>query len=139
LAAIRCARRIFPGEFGGVGVQRDLRRPVWFAPGAANKEEVLKFHPLSLIVNRWVVALLGSFKFSLELSISLILGLVTNVDQVASRVRISVIAFPVPLRDRHFIWSKLPLRGVGIDDSSKACRRKQGLGLLGTSTARSQG
>jgi hypothetical protein len=74
-----------------------------------------------LIVNRRVVALLGGFKFSFELSISLILGLLTNVDLVASRIRISVIAFPAPLRDRHFIQAKLPLREAGSDDGSKAC------------------
>ena len=90
-----------------------------------------------LIVNRRVVALLGGFKFSFELSISLILGLLTNVDLVASRIRISVIAFLVPLRDRHFIRAKLPLREAGRDDGSKAFLRKQGLCLLGTSTAHS--
>jgi hypothetical protein len=81
--------------------------------------------------------LLGGFKFSFELSISLILGLLTNVDLVASRIRISVIAFPAPLRDRHFIQAKLPLREAGSDDGFLKPAPKQGLCLLGTSTAHS--
>ena len=83
--------------------------------------------------------MLGDFKLFFELPISLILGLVTNVDLVAIRVRVDVIGFPIPLRDRHFIGLELLLLGVGNDDGSKACRRKQVLCLLGTSTAHSQG
>jgi hypothetical protein len=82
--------------------------------------------------------LLGDFKLFFELPISLILGLVTNVDLVASRVRVDVIGFPIPLRDRQFIGSELLLLGVGNDVGSKACRRKQALCLLGTSTAHSR-
>ena len=83
--------------------------------------------------------MLGGFKFFFELPISLILGLVTNVDLVARRIRVDVIGFPIPLRDRHFIGSDLLLVGVGNDDGAKACRRKQVLCLLGTSTAHSYG
>ena len=63
--------------------------------------------------------MLGDFKLFFELPISLILGLVTNVDPVASRVRVDVRGFPIPVRDRHFIGSELLLLGVGTDDGSK--------------------
>jgi hypothetical protein len=47
-----------------------------------------------LIEDRRIVALLGGFKFFFELPISLLLGLVTNVDLVASRVCVDIIGFP---------------------------------------------
>ena len=84
---------------------------------------------------------LGGFKTFLglliglaELLISLILGLVTNVDLVVSRVRVDVIGLPVPLRYGHSIWREglemfLPLRSVSRD-GSEACGGEQVLRVL---------
>ena len=59
----------------------------------------------------------------------LILGRVTNVDLVVSRVGVDVVVFPIPLHEYHFIcWERfemlLPLRSVS-DNGPKACSREQ--------------
>lgn len=79
--------------------------------------------------------MLGDFKLFFELPISLILGLIANVDLLASRVHVDVIGLPVPLSGCHFIRSELQLLIAGNDGGSKACRRKQVLGLLRTGAA----
>src|ERR1700730_7330752 len=94
-------------------------------------------HTNSRSIDRRIVALLGDFKLFFELPISLILRLVANVDLVASRVHVDVIGLPIPLRGCHFIGSELLLLIAGNDGGSKACRRKQVLGLLRTGATHS--
>jgi hypothetical protein len=88
-------------------------------------------------VDRRTVALLGNFKSFFELPISLILGLVANIDLVASRVHVDVIGLPTPLRGCHFIRSELLQLNAGNGGGSKASRRQQVLGLLRTGAAHS--
>ena len=89
-------------------------------------------------IDRRIVALLGGFKFFLELPIPFILRRVTDVDLVASRIRVEVVGFPILLRDCYFIGAELLLLDVGSDRGSKPCGRKQVLCLLRTSTAYGQ-
>jgi hypothetical protein len=88
-------------------------------------------------VDRRTIALLGYFKLFFELPISLIMGLVADIDQLASRIHIDVISLPIPRRCCHFIRSELLLLIAGNDGGSKARRRKQVLGLLRTGAAHS--
>jgi hypothetical protein len=93
--------------------------------------------PDSWSEDRRIGSLLGDVKFFFETPIFLILRLVTNIDLVANRIRVGVENFPIALSDRQFVRSECHLFGVG--NGSKACCRKQALGLLGTGTARGYG
>ena len=61
----------------------------------------------------------------------LILGRVTNVDLVVSRVGVDIVVFPIPLHEYYSSWRQglemlLPLRRVS-NNGSKACSREQTL------------
>ena len=83
--------------------------------------------------------ILGQITGQTELLILLILGGVTNVDLVVSRIGIDIVVFFVSLHEHYFIWWEgfemlLPLRSV-CDNGPKACRREQILCRLRMSVA----
>src|SRR5271165_3704730 len=86
--------------------------------------------------------ILGQITGQTELLIFLILGWVTNVDLVVSRIGVDIVVFPFSLHQRHFIWRErlelfLPLRSVS-DDGSKACGGEQVLCVLRISASDSK-